>query len=214
MYFIKKPEAVRNDSVSFIQAHSFIMLHYWILTWCKERLVDLSKFYGQSVLEGETYETASPVGHIGVMGMIWKGSFAEATICPTKTSKMTEILFLPDDAPVVSIDRREITRLDKAWELDYVTNYKLANGDTVDLLGDTAGDFSEGYVLVPKGTKGVVIQARTPKVKQKRGTGLYFANVDCEMEGIGAVRIRVPHNALHIIRQPKTSTQKRVAVAA
>ncbi len=91
---------------------------------------------------------------------------------------------------------------DPAWEQfsDCPTNYRLADGDKVTLNADTIGDGSD-YVIVTKGTTGIVVTARTPKVAMPRLSrsrlppSLYFANVDVELAG-RRYRLRVPHGAL------------------
>jgi hypothetical protein len=90
---------------------------------------------------------------------------------------------------------------DPAWDLDKKpTNYRLKNQDEVTLQRATKGDFSSGYFLVPEGTVGVVITARTPRVRMSAGDAShYFANVDVMVDGVKG-RIRVPHSALKVTR--------------
>ena len=90
---------------------------------------------------------------------------------------------------------------DKAWDDDVQpTNYKLCDGDTVELNVPTRGDFSAGYFLVPSGTLGKVVHARTPRVVRRPGTkSAYFANVDVEVDGCRG-RIRVPHGVLKRVK--------------
>lgn len=89
--------------------------------------------------------------------------------------------------------------LDAAWANDnQPTNFRLKDQDHAVLSCDTRGEFSNGYFLVPKGTKGVVRTARTERVVQRDGCkSQYFANVDVEIDGVKG-RIRVPHGALRI----------------
>lgn len=90
----------------------------------------------------------------------------------------------------IKMNRRYVP--DNAWRYDNnETNYSLKNGDTVTLLHSTRGDCSRGYALIPPGTSGVVVKARTPRVF---GSG-YFANVEVFIDD-EKFRIRVPHNAL------------------
>lgn len=89
---------------------------------------------------------------------------------------------------------------DPAWKDDTkATNYRLKDGDSVELKIATKGDFSKGNFLVPSGTKGVVAVARTPRVRCGNIKSVYFANVDIEIDGIKG-RIRVPHGVLRILR--------------
>jgi hypothetical protein len=101
---------------------------------------------------------------------------------------------------LVSVTTRS---LDPAWDKDTEgTNYRLKDGDSVELKSDARGDFSNGCFMVPAGTKGLVAIARTPRVLSHAGTkSLYFANVDVEIDGRKG-RIRVPHGALQIVRRP------------
>lgn len=96
------------------------------------------------------------------------------------------------DQVTFSRDRRSVP--DDAWNLDdHKTNNRLADGDAVELVSRTRGETNRGYIAVPAGTRGIVIHAKTVRV---RGPG-YFANVDCMVDGVDdLVRIRVPHNAL------------------
>jgi hypothetical protein len=91
--------------------------------------------------------------------------------------------------------------MEPAWEQDTKpTNYRLKDGDTVELLADAKGDFSNGNFLVPPGTHGVVAIARTPRVfTRAENKSLYFANVDVQIDGKKG-RIRVPHGVLRIIQ--------------
>lgn len=93
---------------------------------------------------------------------------------------------------------------DLAWELynDSPTNYRLKDKDIVFLQADTKGH-GKDIRIIPKGTLGVVVLARTPRVTAKRGQSLYFANVDVNMGDEGMYRIRVPHGALKVVRPGK-----------
>jgi hypothetical protein len=75
------------------------------------------------------------------------------------------------------------------------TNYRLKDGAVVATKADT---LTSNKKFVPAGTLGTVIRARTPKVIHEKGTSLYFANVDVELDG-RTERIRVPHGALKIL---------------
>jgi len=90
------------------------------------------------------------------------------------------------------------------------TNYKLRDGDRVALrepvkipgyfydpdspLAMPRGYWEIGHVL--PGAEGVVVHARTPKVRQERGTSPYFANVDVCMPDGSKVRVRPYHYQL------------------
>lgn len=91
---------------------------------------------------------------------------------------------------------------DPAWEADNgLDNPRLADGDRVTLVHATLGDFSRGLFLVPAGTEGVVVCAKTARVWVRKGRkARYFANVDVEIEGVRG-RCRVPHNALQKVRR-------------
>jgi hypothetical protein len=81
------------------------------------------------------------------------------------------------------------------------TNYRLKDGTIVATRAQTLTSKKEP---VPAGTVGTVIYARTPKVFHEKGTSLYFANVDVEVDG-RTERIRVPHGALKILgTHPRT----------
>lgn len=85
---------------------------------------------------------------------------------------------------------------DPSWDLDGPTNYRLKDGDQVQLVSEAVGDCSAGFAKLPAGTVGTIAVARTPKVRQRVGSSLYFANVDCLIDGLGKVRVRVPHGAI------------------
>ena len=76
------------------------------------------------------------------------------------------------------------------------TNPKLKDGDTVFLTEDMDVETGRGVItILPAGTEGVVVDARTPKVRQLPGTSPYFANVDCNI-GNCVVRVRPYHYQL------------------
>lgn len=78
---------------------------------------------------------------------------------------------------------------DEAWEKDNRrTNRRLRDGDRVVLKYHTIADFD---VPVPAGVSGIVVHARTVRVRRPG----YFANVDVVVDGVTR-RVRVPHNAL------------------
>lgn len=94
-----------------------------------------------------------------------------------------------------------------AWDKQYRvgTNYRLKDGDVVQLLATASVD---GYLFDPAtnqstwdrmcvlaGTSGIVAIARTPRVCSVKGESLYFANVDVQLMG-ETLRIRVPHRAV------------------
>jgi hypothetical protein len=90
-----------------------------------------------------------------------------------------------------------------------LTNYKLKDGDTVELLNPVKVDgyvFCEatmtrgswGKLTMLTGSSGVCIRARTPRVWAKPGESLYFANVDIPYMG-EIHRVRVKHNELRRI---------------
>ncbi|WP_194725549.1 hypothetical protein [Noviherbaspirillum malthae] len=89
------------------------------------------------------------------------------------------------------------------------TNYRLKDGAVVATKAET---LTSNKKFVPAGTLGTVIRARTPKVIHEKGTSLYFANVDVELDG-RTERIRVPHGALKILgtrlRSPARITAHR-----
>lgn len=92
-----------------------------------------------------------------------------------------------------------------AWERDDgVTNYRLKDGDAVELVCKTIATGSHSVVRLASGTRGVVKHARTPRVNQPRirkpRTYIYFANVDVMLDS-GVYRARVPHNALRRIKE-------------
>jgi hypothetical protein len=90
--------------------------------------------------------------------------------------------------------------IEPAWQDDTKpTNYRLKDCDRVELKADARGDFSDGKFVVPAGTVGVVVTARTPRVfTRSENKSIYFANVDVLVDGKKG-RIRVPHGALRII---------------
>lgn len=89
----------------------------------------------------------------------------------------------------------EEARHNPAWDSDdYRTNARLKDGAHVTLRTASVVHFSRYSALVDAGASGVVIHARTPRV---RGPGVYFANVDITTDGETG-RTRVPHNALSI----------------
>lgn len=114
------------------------------------------------------------------------------------------------DPITFSWDRHSVP--DDAWGLDNrKTNYRLADGDAVELISRTRGDANKGYIAVPAGTRGIVIHAKTPRV---RGQG-YFANIDCTMDGVeGLVRVRVPHNALRKLKPSSTPANGYASINA
>jgi hypothetical protein len=91
---------------------------------------------------------------------------------------------------------------DATWDDDTKpTNYSLKAGDAVTLCISTKGDFSTGVFVVPAGTTGKVVNARTPRVTRRIGSkSAYFANVDVYIEGTRG-RIRVPHGVLRKVRE-------------
>jgi len=85
---------------------------------------------------------------------------------------------------------------DEAWKNDNRrSNAKLTDGANVTLRYATRGQGSRRYAVIPAGTNGVIIHARTPRVT---GPGGVFANVDVLADG-DKYRVRVPHNALTMV---------------
>jgi hypothetical protein len=81
-----------------------------------------------------------------------------------------------------------------AWKADNgKTNYRLQDLDAVMLVADDD---------VPAGTQGVVVHARTVRVFRPG----CFANVDVLRSGL-LHRIRVPHNALRILRDHEVRSE-------
>lgn len=92
--------------------------------------------------------------------------------------------------------------IDEAWDQKFdrkPTNYKLKDGDQIELLAQTmARDVS-----VPAGTTGVVQRARTARTYRSPGvTSCYFTNVDVTING-EVLRVRIPHGAVKIINPKK-----------
>lgn len=92
------------------------------------------------------------------------------------------------------------------------TNYRLRDGDTVELRSHHKAD--HGYVYhadvdigsydnlhILSGTRGVVVRARTPSVLRGRGESLYFANVDMQAYPGITVRVRCGHEHLTVVRR-------------
>ena len=87
---------------------------------------------------------------------------------------------------------------DEAWDKDdRATNNRLKDGDMVRLLVSTKGQNNHCCSVLP-GATGRIVHARTPRV---HGPGVYFANVDIALNDGAKARIRVPHNALQILRR-------------
>lgn len=95
--------------------------------------------------------------------------------------------------------------VDAAWELpnaDTETNIHLRNGELVELLAETKGDFDGGSFIVPRGTLGSVAESKAQRAKRHSGASShFFAIVEVIVEGCTGV-IRVPHAALRIITPP------------
>ena len=94
---------------------------------------------------------------------------------------------------------------DAAWALekaDTETNSHLRDGDQVELLAETKGDFDGGSFIVPRGTLGSVAESKAPRAEHRSGeSSHFFAVVEVIVEGCSGV-IRVPHAAPRIMTQP------------
>lgn len=90
------------------------------------------------------------------------------------------------------------------------TNYRLREGDTVQLLEPARVDgywydptfaphgcWVSHYIL--RGSVGKVIRARTPKVLRVGSKSLYFANIDIEHNGVKS-RVRLEHHLFKKLR--------------
>lgn len=86
------------------------------------------------------------------------------------------------------------------------TNYRLKDGDEVVLLANARVDgywydalyapfgcWDSHYIL--KGSKGVVVKARTPSVVSEHGKTEYFANIDVPNAGTVS-RVRLHHDQI------------------
>jgi hypothetical protein len=91
----------------------------------------------------------------------------------------------------------------EAWDdcfADAPTNYRLRDGDTVELLACTDADGSRADCCLLPGITGLVKVARTPRIFQpEKGASLYFANVDFLVNG-DVFRARIPHAALRRVK--------------
>ena len=87
---------------------------------------------------------------------------------------------------------------DEAWEIhgQSPTNKQLTDGCLIVTNSQTTGE-GRNRISVPAGTSGVVIHARTAKLRNSGGSK-FFANVDVTVDG-DTYRIRVPHGALNVI---------------
>ena len=85
---------------------------------------------------------------------------------------------------------------DEAWENDSKRdNLKLRDGDLVTLIHSTKG---EGW-FIPAGSTGVIVQARTPRVRKSKDChSEYFANIAILAPTGSPVRARVPHSAIRL----------------